>query len=528
MLFFSKIAGRNVFTSILSFLDVKYTENFSQKYFNEHPHKNNLLGLSKMLSDYGIENAGTKIKDRDNDLFNIETPFVAFTGDDFVTVYKVSSENVSYMWNGKNISVSPTEFIQQWTGIVLLAEANEDSIEPNYKENKKKEVFNSVQKSLLLLTICATIILAFVVNSSFNNLGLGIVGVLNLVGISVGYLLVQKQMHTQSEYVDKICSLFKQGDCNDVLESSAANFLGVIGWSEIGFGYFMSNVFIIAFFPWLVSYLAVINICALPYSFWSVWYQKVKAKQWCPLCLIVQSLLWVVFIANLIFGFIQIPNFNIENILVVGCIYLIPLLAINIIIPKLSDGERMEQITQEINSIKADEDIFCNLLKKQPQYEVDKSTSHIILGNQDANILITVFTNPHCNPCAKMHSRIEELLTQTDKLCIQYIFSSFDESLDLSNKFLTAIYLNNSSEKTKGIYAEWFEKGKSAKEEFFKKYQVNYNNKNVEQEFEKHKLWKENTGLRATPTILVNGYKLPDNYKIEDLKYFTNLEIDSK
>ena len=31
------------------------------------------------------------------------------------------------------------------------------------------------------------------------------------------------------------------------------------------------------------------------------------------------------------------------------------------------------------------------------------------------------------------------------------------------------------------------------------------------------------TQLRATPTILVNGYQLPENYKIEDLKYFTAL-----
>ena len=29
-----------------------------------------------------------------------------------------------------------------------------------------------------------------------------------------------------------------------------------------------------------------------------------------------------------------------------------------------------------------------------------------------------------------------------------------------------------------------------------------------------------------TPTIAVNGYKLPDNYKIEDLRYFTEFDID--
>lgn len=29
--------------------------------------------------------------------------------------------------------------------------------------------------------------------------------------------------------------------------------------------------------------------------------------------------------------------------------------------------------------------------------------------------------------------------------------------------------------------------------------------------------------LRATPTILVNGYKLPDNFKVEDMRYFKNI-----
>jgi hypothetical protein len=75
---------RNIFTAFLDLLNVKYTKNFSNQYFNEHPHKYDLFGLSKMLSDYGIENAGTRIADKKNDLFNIECPFVAHKSADFV------------------------------------------------------------------------------------------------------------------------------------------------------------------------------------------------------------------------------------------------------------------------------------------------------------------------------------------------------------------------------------------------------------------------------------------------------------
>ena len=35
-----------------------------------------------------------------------------------------------------------------------------------------------------------------------------------------------------------------------------------------------------------------------------------------------------------------------------------------------------------------------------------------------------------------------------------------------------------------------------------------------------HKKWCQSANIEATPTKYVNGYKLPDWYKIEDLKYF--------
>ena len=54
---------KNVFVSYLTMLGVRYTDSFSNQYFNEHPNKYNLFGLSKMLSDYGIENAATRIPD---------------------------------------------------------------------------------------------------------------------------------------------------------------------------------------------------------------------------------------------------------------------------------------------------------------------------------------------------------------------------------------------------------------------------------------------------------------------------------
>jgi protein-disulfide isomerase len=78
------------------------------------------------------------------------------------------------------------------------------------------------------------------------------------------------------------------------------------------------------------------------------------------------------------------------------------------------------------------------------------------------------------------------------------------------------------------IFADWFERGKPLKEAFFNDLHLDINKSEVEAEFQKHEAWKEKTQLRATPTILVNGYKLPDNYKIEDLRYFERLKMEDE
>ena len=62
--------------------------------------------------------------------------------------------------------------------------------------------------------------------------------------------------------------------------------------------------------------------------------------------------------------------------------------------------------------------------------------------------------------------------------------------------------------------------------DFFNKYQYDINVPAVEQEFRTHEEWKKETKLMATPTILINGYELPDVYKIEDLMFFKDLRIE--
>ena len=75
------------------------------------------------------------------------------------------------------------------------------------------------------------------------------------------------------------------------------------------------------------------------------------------------------------------------------------------------------------------------------------------------------------------------------------------------------------------IFNDWFENGKVLHDDFFKDLSLSMENPEIEVEFEKHEAWKKKTQIRATPTVLVNGHQLPESYKIEDLRYFTDLDL---
>ena len=520
---------KNTFVTFLDLLNVKYTKSFADQYFNEHPHKYNLFGLSKMLSDYGVENAATRINNKEQNLSGIETPFIAHFGGDFVVVYKIESDNVSFLWKGDKHILSIEKFIEAWSGVILLAESSEKSIEPDYKEHKRSEIFNSLKKILFFSAIGFIALLAYIYQSFYTNIGISLIILISLTGIYISWLLLLKQMHIQSQYADKICSLFKQKDCNNVLESKAAKLFGIIGLSEIGFGYFLANILLLLFSPSLITSIVLINILTLPFTFWSVWYQWAKAKQWCVLCLIVLVLLWTIFIVNILFDYVRLLEFSyqeFQNLIITGCCYFVSILGINLLVPKLNTEKNTQSLRQSMNSMKADESVFTALLKKQPFYETSDSDSVIRFGNPNSKLRITVFSNPYCNPCAIMHKKIDELLSKVNNsISIQYILSSFEEKLNSTNKYLIAACLADKTDSIKHIFNDWFEEGKTLRDDYFSNLSLNIENPKVEVEFQKHEAWKAKNQLRGTPTVLVNGYQLPESYKIEDLRYFTDLEL---
>lgn len=366
----------------------------------------------------------------------------------------------------------------------------------------------------------------------YSGQGLHICGIVLFLLYAIGTLtclmLLQKQIYAHGQYADKICSLFKQKDCNDVLESDAAKLFGWISWSEIGLGYFLSNLLLMAACPTLMPYLIIVNILTLPYTIWSIWYQYKVVKQWCMLCMVVQGILWLALLVIYVGKLILLPDFKLLEICKVGMIYIFPTLLVNKISSWLTTQKKTTRIMQELNSLKTREEVFKALLEKQPYYPIDTRNSSILFGNPDALLRISILTNPHCGPCAHMHTRVEKLLQKMgDKMCVQYIFSAFNDNLLKSNRFLIATYQNESRAKTEEIYHRWYEKEKNRADTYMQSLGYDITSDSVAEELSRHVQWKETNKLSATPTILVNGYLLPEHYQIEDLAEFVDSAINN-
>ena len=195
----------------------------------------------------------------------------------------------------------------------------------------------------------------------------------------------------------------------------------------------------------------------------------------------------------------------------------------------LQQLEHLLLAVQQYRAMKADSDVAKTLIEKSEYYETCLDDSAIIFGNPNAKILVTILSNPHCNPCARMHKRVEELLGTEDKeICVQYVFSSFNKQLEDSSRYLISCYFNNTGKEALRRFALWYTKEKYDYERIVKQNFESIHTHEIEEEMKKHAAWRKKTSLVATPTVLVNGHILPDEYDLEDLAMITNVYIREK
>lgn len=507
---------QNIFVSILRELKVPFTNSFALLAYEEHPYKYTFYGLKSLCEKFGIETEGLLVYNKE-EIQKLPVPFVAEYNNDYVLVKNVAKHRVVFEIYGVDNSMSIEQFQDNWSGHILLFSPNENSIEPDYRKHVAQNRINFIEQCVL--SACVLILSGgLLIRRTTPDVLEIVLLLLYMCGCILSGMLILQQLKKNTPFLDSVCHSFKNSSCNNVLESNAAKFLKRYSWAEIGFGYFSVSLIALVVSSQTLNALAQIAVMAVPYSIWSIWYQH-RISQWCPLCLMVQVVVILQFICCFGGGCYSLPIKLDTQIIMLLCVaYIATILTLNKVLPMFSFASELQKVRWQYSHMKMSKKVFDSLQQGEVKYEVDDSS--IRFGNPKSNMIITVFSNPYCNPCAAMHKRLQALYTSNSCL-IQYIFTSFKPEWNEINKYLIAVYQQYGAEKAWEVYTEWYDNGKYSQESFFDKFHLDMNSDDIEREFQRHEQWKRSTKFNATPTILVNGGKLPYGYNIEDVQYLS-------
>jgi uncharacterized membrane protein len=520
---------KNVFATVSNLircLNVKVSDS-SLKHVEDHPDYPSLSSISDTLADWGIENLA--INSSIEQLKEIPYPAIAHlykNNGHFVVLQKLGGEFLQYVDPEIGlVKESLQDFEKKWTGVVLLVQANKKSGEENYQQKRRQEIFQNMS----LATVSVLAILLVLLPLSFIPLSLVSIYILKIIGGLLCYFLLQKQFGGSNAAIDAFCNMGSKSDCDSVINSSASKIFGIVHLSEIGFWYFVSGLLsiIIGVFASnsISSVFLVLSALVLPFSLFAVYYQGWVIKKWCPLCLAVTAIFWVEFITHLIIG--DPLTITWSGLLIPFVGFSLPLIFWLIVREQFLDSFKLPKMERNLNRFLKSDKVFQKLLEDQPEIEIGNFSNELQAGASEAPIIVTVVSSPVCGYCTYAHAVIEDLLKRFEgKLRVVFRFAiNPSDAKSESNEMLShlmALRLSNSNEKSIEALSYWYVKnGKSNIKKWKAENPISkiQNQDAIDLAIIEHAKWCVMSGINATPTVLINGKKIPEEFSITDLKY---------
>lgn len=478
------------------------------------------------LNEWNIENYPLKYPV--DEILDIKAPYIVHFKDGggqigFVT--KIENDNITYYESYENKRVTDTKkYLERCSGAVILINPDEKSGEPDFRKKWQDDMISKAILPLLCFAFSFFIFLSFFNNfASIEAPGNKIKLTLALTksaGIILSLLLVLHEFKVHLSLTEKLCHLNKATNCNTVLHDKASKLFGWFGWADAGFIYFSGGLLFLLQNPNVAGFslLAVLSALSVPYPLFSVYYQGFVLKKWCPMCLGVQLILVIEFI--LLLPQFSVLSFSFEAIsqLLLTFLFISLIYTLFILFTKerLSDELHHHQLLV----FKKNTDILNFLLMNQPHYEIPVTENSLVFGDKHAPFKITAFLSLHCSHCAKAFEKIRNILNSGVSVSINIVLLTSD------NKMLPTLYnylYEGKEEDALKLLDQWYNADSSSRtrisedkcmlEDEDLSGRVNEGNKQLFKDF----------NVFGTPTFFINGYKLPSQYEIDDMRYFREI-----
>lgn len=427
--------------------------------------------------------------------------------------------------------------IETWEGVVLKAKATDSITDKKHNEQYTRENNRRKLSAVLAISLLGLMVLPALQVTSWLYLSLIATSV---AGAVTGYLLIAKDLGVTYKPIEKFCNAGKGTNCDRILNAEDANLFGFISFTDAAASYFFFQLLVVGlfipFFESAATFLFILGAASMlniPVIGYSIYYQAVKAKTWCRLCVSVDAIL------GLQSGFFALMF--LEQMFVLTNVQLLPLFISALLFTAVTSSvlllknrlkttakSRKEVIAS--NRVKYDPGIFMRILKREEKVDTTSFLPEMIVGNREALVRIIMAANLHCNPCSMAFDTVNQILASYPKKCC---FSfRFTRGMDNTVGELSAsTYLirywqqfihgrSNETDRTKSMLVDWYTQMNP--ELFAKKYPlrdgvVKIMGENSKEPEIQHYEWVKQNEIRRTPTFFINGSRMPQNYRVEDL-----------
>ncbi|QCX37206.1 hypothetical protein FF125_01650 [Aureibaculum algae] len=513
----------------LKLLKVRYTNAYLKDSILGHPDHPSLLSVSDTLSKYNIESLAIKITRHKFD--ELTTPCivqVSLHGTTlFYTLNKITKSRVSYFDDKNKLhEASKEEFLKIWTGVCLMAETNAASkeIDIGKKLANKRFINTLIGVSAILLALWISI--NFTKSDVIGNVTLTtytiLYFILKLIGLTAGIFLLWFDIDQNNPTLQSFCTGGKKINCNAVLKSKYASlFDGNLSLGLLGFSYFLATFTYFVLYNFsttAMSLLAITSITTFPVIVISIYYQAAVIKQWCKFCIIIQTVI-IAEIAIAFAGGFYKTIMALETLPIYVALFLMPILTWKIIKPLIEQQKETNVFKCGLKKIKSNPFVLESLLLKSNKITSSTEGLGITITNDNAKYNIIKVCDPYCGPCAKAHPILEELLT-VGSINLQVLFTATNKEKDRRAKpvrHFLAIDTKNKKKIEKAL-DKWYMAKEKDYDTFAKCYPMNGELLDQNAKIDAMNEWCKVEKITHTPTLFINGYELPKEYTIEDLK----------
>lgn len=509
------MARHSICTDFLTRLGVPHTVCFTERRFARSPYAGTLRGMQDLMSEYNVASRIERFADR-NAVFSRQSPFIVMLLGKLAIVTAMTDADVTIVEQGEEQRMPRADFLRKWNGKALFASPGKESCEPSLEHHRRVQAVAIARR--WGIPLCAAVIFALIFfgNGLYRTAGLWLVALFDAVGIYVCYLLLGKQLHVSSATGDAICGFLEKGGCGKIMERDVSKIFGVIGWGEVGMAYFSVSLIALLAFPQTLGYLAFFNACCLPYTVWSIAYQKFVARTWCTLCVTVQALQWLLFGSYLLAGAWHGLWPLHPSLFALGFGYLLGLLVVDRVLPVVSAAHKNEEVTSRYDNMRLRADVFAIEQQQQPETAPMEADTALQFGSPDNQREVVIFIDAASPDAAGIYRQADALLKAG--IGVGLVFDTSRAESQAMAAQLTALYEKLGPDEAWRVMENLFS-SRDGGAAVLAQYALQTDAEAVTDRLARQKQWLAASYLYAAPTVIVDSHILNGIYSMTDLIY---------